>query len=699
MIKGITKLFLLGSCALIVLMPSIVNAQSKKSSASKPNIIFILTDDLGYGDLGVFFQNQRKEKADQKLPYQFTPNLDKMAASGAQLTNQYCNAPVCAPSRASLLTGLNQGNAKVRDNQFDKQIENNHTIATVLKIAGYATSVIGKWGLQGETKDEPNWPAHPQKRGFDDFFGYMRHADGHEHYPFEGIYRGKKEVWDNYKNVAADLAKCYTTDLWTARAKKWIIDHESAKGPEKPFFMFLAYDSPHAVLELPTQAYPEGKGLKGGIQWLGNPGNMINTASGNVDSFVHPDYKNSTYDNGKVKNAPWPDTFKRYATATRRIDDAVGDILQLLDDLKISENTIVVFTSDNGPSIESYLPAGYPPNNPEFFGGFGPFDGIKRDVWEGGLRMPTLITWAQHIPAGKVVVSPSMLSDWMPTFADVAGISAPARTNGVSLVPSLTGKGIQAESLIYSEYSEGGKTPDFKAFEASRRGRKRGQMQMIRLGDFVGVRYDIKSADDDFEIYDIVSDPKETTNLASIPSCNELQVQMKAKSLQARKADLEAPRPYDRAEIPAVEILDKTYPGLSWKFFKGNFPYVVSETGLTEVSNGISKHLGEEVPKARPGMTLYEGFIKVQSDGEYSFSLQASGKAYMRIHEAELIDADFGYQSVSQETERVYLKAGYHPVKIYYLREAGKERILSLKMRYKDGDWKPLKGTDFYAIR
>jgi hypothetical protein len=463
--------------------------------------------------------------------------------------------------------------------------------------------------------------------------------------------------------------------------------------------MFLAYDSPHAVLELPTQAYPEGKGLKGGIQWLGNPGNMINTASGKVDSFVHPDYKNSTYDNGKVKNVPWPDTFKRYATATRRIDDAVGDILQLLEDLKISENTIVVFTSDNGPSIESYLPAGYAPNNPEFFGGFGPFDGIKRDVWEGGLRMPTLVTWAQHIPAGKVVVSPSMLSDWMPTFADVAGISAPARTNGVSLVPSLTGKGIQAESLIYSEYSEGGKTPDFKAFEASRRGRKRGQMQMIRLGDFVGVRYDIKSADDDFEIYDIVSDPKETTNLASIPSCNELQVQMKAKSLQARKADLEAPRPYDKAEIPAVEILDKTYPGLSWKFFKGNFPYVVSETGLTEVSNGISKHLGEEVPKARPGMTLYEGFIKVQSDGEYSFSLQASGKAYMRIHEAELIDADFGYQSVSQETERVYLKAGYHPVKIYYLREAGKERILSLKMRYKDGDWKPLKGTDFYAIR
>ncbi len=689
MVKGITKLFLLASCGLVILMPAFVNAQSKKSNAAKPNIIFILTDDLGYGDLGVFFQNQRRDKADPKLPFQLTPNLDKMAAGGAQLTNQYCNAPVCAPSRASLLTGLNQGNAKVRDNQFDKQIENNHTLATVLKTAGYATSAIGKWGLQGETKDEPNWPAHPQKRGFDDFYGYMRHADGHEHYPFEGVYRGKKEVWDNYKNVAPDLSKCYTTDLWTAKAKKWIVDHETAKGPEKPFFMFLAYDSPHAVLELPTQAYPEGKGLKGGLQWLGNPGNMINTASGKVDSYVHPDYKNTK----------WPDTYKRYATATRRIDDAVGDILQLLEDLKISDNTIVVFTSDNGPSIESYLPAGYVPNSPQFFSSYGPFDGIKRDVWEGGLRMPTLVAWAQHIPAGKVVVSPSMLSDWMATFADVAGINAPARTNGVSLVPSLTGKGTQAESLIYSEYSEGGKTPDFKEFEASRRGRKRGQMQMIRLGDFVGVRYDVKSADDDFEIYDIVSDPKQTTNLASIPSCNELQAQMKAKSLQVRKADLEAPRPYDKAEIPAVEILDKTYTGLSWKFFKGNFPYVVLETGLTEVSKGVSKHLGNEVPKSSGGMTLLEGFIKVPNDGEYSFSLQASGKAYMRIHEAELIDADFGYQSVSQETERVYLKAGYHPVKIYYLREAGKERILSLKMRYKDGDWKPLKGTDFFSVK
>ena len=182
-------------------------------SSGKPNIIFILTDDLGYGDIGVFFQNQRRNSKDHSKPYELTPYIDQMAINGAMLTQQYCNAPVCAPSRASLLTGVNQGNAHVRDNQFDKALEDNHNIATVLKQAGYATIAVGKWGLQGEKEEAPYWPAHPLKRGFDHFFGYMRHRDGHEHYPFEGIYRGSKEVWKDYENVVSGMGKCYTTDL------------------------------------------------------------------------------------------------------------------------------------------------------------------------------------------------------------------------------------------------------------------------------------------------------------------------------------------------------------------------------------------------------------------------------------------------------------------------------------------------------
>jgi arylsulfatase A-like enzyme len=639
-------------------------------SLKKPNVIFILTDDQGYGDIGVFFQNQRQKSGDRSQPFELTPNLDKMAAQGAIFTQQYCNAPVCAPSRASLLTGMNQGNSSVRDNQFDKQLENNHTIGTVMQTAGYRTVTVGKWGLQGVREEGPKWPAHPLKRGFDDYYGYMRHMDGHEHYPFEGLYQKNKqvEVWDGYKNVTADLSKSYTTDLWTAYAKKWIVEHQR-KDAEQPFFMYLAYDCPHAVIELPTEAYPEGAGLKGGIQWLGQSGRMINTAENTIDSYMYPEYADASYDddhNPATAEKAWPETFKRYATATRRIDDAVGDIRQLLVDLNIADNTIVVFTSDNGPSTESYLPSSFVPNQPNFFGSNGPFDGIKRDCWEGGLRVPTIAAWPGHIVPGKTVTLPSMLSDWLPTFADAANIAPPARTDGVSLMPSLTGKGIQQSSLVYSEYFESGRTPDFTQFEESRRGKKRDQMQMIRSGDLVGVRYDIQSADDNFEIYDVVKDPKETKNLALEPKYAGIQAQMKAKVLQVRHADKEAPRPYDHVPIPAVPVKGKLQAGMKWKFYKGKFPWILSEKRLTASRRGITRHIsGKETSGA--GMITYYGFVKVPIDGEYQFALKTSGKSYMRLHEATLIDEDFGYKSGTKTIQKVSLKAGYHPITLSFL--------------------------------
>lgn len=251
------------------------------SVSAKPNIIFILTDDLGYGDIGLFFQNLRQKNNDRSQPWHLTPKLDGMAAEVIKLTDHYCAAPVCAPSRASLLLGVHQGHANIRDNQFDDALENNHTLATILKVAGYKTAAIGKWGLQG--KSAAAWPAYPTKRGFDDFFGYVRHADGHEHYPKEGLYRGPKELWENEIEISATLDKCYTTDLFSARAKKYILD-QHANNPAQPFFMYLAFDTPHAVDELPTQAYPSGSGKNGGLKWLGKSGNMINTASGKIDS-------------------------------------------------------------------------------------------------------------------------------------------------------------------------------------------------------------------------------------------------------------------------------------------------------------------------------------------------------------------------------------------------------------------------------
>ena len=303
---------------------------------------------------GVLFQNERKEMGDRSEPWLLTPNLDKMASEGARLPQHYSAAPVCAPSRASLLLGVSQGQSNVRDNQFDKALEDNYTLGTVMHEAGYSTVAIGKWGLQGKA-EAPNWPAHPLKRGFDSYYGYIRHVDGHEHYPKEGVYRGAKEVYEDYKEVTNDLDKCYTGDLFTARAKKYIIDHQKNE-KDRPFFMYLAYDTPHAVLELPTQEYPKGSGLNGGLQWLGTPGEMINTASGEVDSYMDPAYKDQTYDDdsdSSTDEVPWPDTYKRFATVNKRIDNQVGDIIQLLKDLN-TQCGRVLSPNLNNKTIEKY---------------------------------------------------------------------------------------------------------------------------------------------------------------------------------------------------------------------------------------------------------------------------------------------------------------------------------------------------------
>ncbi len=169
------------------------------------------------------------------------PNLyDTLAREGIRLPHYYCPAPVCAPSRASLLLGVHQGHANVRDNQFDKALERNHTLGTVTKGAGYVSACIGKWGLQGKPATAPpDWPAHPLNRGFDYYYGYIRHSDGHEHYPKEGVYEKPKQVWENWTEVSAGLDKCYTTDLFTARAKQWITEHERTNSAQ-PFFLYLA---------------------------------------------------------------------------------------------------------------------------------------------------------------------------------------------------------------------------------------------------------------------------------------------------------------------------------------------------------------------------------------------------------------------------------------------------------------------------
>lgn len=637
----------------LLLAASICTLQAQ----SKPNVIFVLVDDMGWGDLGVFYQNGRGTS-----PKFVTPNLDTVAAEGMQLRRHYCPAPVCAPSRASLLLGVHQGHANVRDNSFDKELENNHTLGTVMKQAGYATGAIGKWGLQGSGLPAPG---RPQLRGFDYFFGYLEHGDAHYHYPKET----GANVYDGTTDVVANLDKCYSTDLIAARAKKWIVDQRTAS-PATPFFLYLAFTAPHARLDVPTQAYPAGKGVSAGVQWTGTPGAMINTASGTINSFIHPDYAAET---------TWPEYAKRYATMVRRIDDAVADLIQTLKDLSIDENTMIVFTSDNGPANEAGSGGSYT-YNPTHFDSFGPMDGIKRDTWEGGMREPTLVRWPGHVTAGAISTTASQFHDWMPTLAEIAGLPAPARTDGVSLMPTLTGTGTQRESTIYVEYQYSGTTPSYTEFETTRRGSTRNQEQVIHLDGYKGIRYNIGSATDDFQIYNTLTDSKETTNLAgSSAYFTNLQQRMKDRVLQVRRPGGGVSRPYDSENIPPITVTN-TIAGLDYRAFEGTYPWVPDFTPLTATASGSCSgiDLAGRTRNDQIGL-LYTGYLNVPADGTYTIYLTTDSRAFLRLHDASIIDADFGYTGGVERSASVNLKAGKHPLRLGYVRGAGGTPSLSLQ--------------------
>lgn len=633
------------------------------AAAPRPNVIFILTDDLGYGDLGSFYQNSRNFAANRNKPAFATPKLDQMAAEGASLTRHYCGAPVCAPSRASLILGVTQGHANVRDNQFDKALENNHTVASVMRGAGYATAIIGKWGLQG-TGAIPE--AHPQYRGFDYFYGYMTHINGHHHYPKES----GNAVWDGLATTnLANLDKCYTTDLWTARAKKWIVDQRSAH-PAQPFFMYLAYDSPHAELSVPTSAYPSGGGSSGGMQWLGTPGNMISSATGTVDSFIHPDYASATYDNDNNSNTAeiaWPAAEKRHATMVRRLDDSVADLIQTLKDLGIDNDTLVVFTSDNGPHNEAGETGTYT-QDPTFFDSFGPLDGIKRDSLEGGLRVPAIVRWPTHIPTGVTRTDPSQFQDWMATFAELAGVAVPARCDGVSLLPTLTGSGNRLPSTIYTEYYFNGSTPGYTEFLPAHRNQLRNQQQVLWLGGYKGIRYNTASnTGTPFKIYNISVDPQEGTDLSGQPGI-PTQLDFQKGILELRRPNSSATRPYDNELVPPLTP-SPVRPGVAWKAYEAEFPWVPSFATVTPTASGETPRPDVVVRTRDNNVGLeFTGYVQVPADGDYTFFMTADTGAFLRLHKLQLLDGDKGYAAGSEISATVKLKAGLHPFTLGYRR-------------------------------
>ena len=640
----------------------------------RPNIVFVLADDLGWGDLGVYHQNSLTDH-----PSHRTPHLDRMAEEGLQMRQHYCPAPVCAPSRSSLLSGVHQGNAVIRNNQFDRALEDNHTLASVLQEAGYATALVGKYGLQGTkrfgdtvpSETAEGWPAYPTKRGFDEFLGYVRHKDGHVHYPIDvwpvanAGHREPVELWHNDREISDQLDNCYTSDLFTAYSKKWIGERADAG---EPFFLYLAYDTPHAALQVPAAPYPDGFGKDGGVQWTGEPGRMINTADGEPDSFIHPEYASED----------WPDLDKRFATMVRRIDDHMADLLQTLRDHGLADNTLVVFSSDNGPHHESYVDGdawGNGAYTPQAFQSYGPFDGTKRDTWEGGIRVPTL-AWGPGVVRKGVNETPSQFHDWLPTFAELAGVAAPARSDGVSLVPTLTGEGEQRTPVTYVEYQNGGSTPKYEDFAKQHRGQKRKEMQAVFLDGHKGVRMNIQSADDPFLIFDLSADPDEVNDLAGTsPRFEALQRRMRDRVLQIRSPNPDAKRPYDDAPVPPLATPEELSrreidAGIRWTAYAGDFAYVPQVAGLEELTSGRT---ADEFAggAADAGAVAFTQSFVVNEDGPVTFRMSSGRPFFARLNGpsdgGHLIDADRPFEAGKTFEATRTLAAGLHEVSVITL--------------------------------
>ncbi len=651
-----------------VFCPTIILAEHHQ-----PNIIFILVDDLGWGDLGVFYQNDRKQGRKHA-----TPKLDQFAAEGMQLRQHYCPAPVCAPSRASLLSGRHQGHEPIRDNQFDKALADSHNLGTVLKQAGYRTALVGKYGLPGgdrEKYDRDQWVAYPTLRGFDEFFGYVKHRDGHTQYPGNDYPRGDSElhrtgkpVFHNEQRLDKELAGSYTTDLFTAFAKKWIIEHREAK-PEQPFFMYLAHSTPHAALHVPSTSYPEGGGIEGGVQWIGKAGKMINTIGDTIDSWVHPDYARQD----------WTEQEKRFATMVRRIDSSVADVIQTLKDLGIDDDTLVVFTSDNGPHRESYIEGlTYKASS---FDSFGPFHGIKRDVLEGGIRMPTLVRWPGRIPAQSINSTPSQFHDWLPTLANVSGLAAPAISDGVSLLPVLSGEGTARESTVYVEYLNTRNTPAYAEFDPYHQDRVRQQMQVVFVDGYKGIRTGIESHADDFMIFDVENDVRESMDLSgSNEYFTTLQQRMKDRVLRIRRPSEGAPRPYDNAPIPGINAV-RDINRVEWKTYQGPFNWVPQTFGLEIAKGGSSSNIDVSKLDIEKGAAAeFKGFVTIEALGEYQFNVESDGGAILRLHDTVVVDNESVASGIRATQGKALLEKGTHPYTLTYLR--GSEQIAKLSFSH-----------------
>lgn len=379
-------------------------------AAERPNIIWIMADDLGYADLGCFGQKVIT-----------TPNLDQMAKEGMKFTHFYAGATVCAPSRSVLMTGMHHGHTTVRGNSGKTNPgaqalkEGDVTVAKVLHDAGYKTALIGKWGLGDVGEAESGLP---RKQGFDYFYGYLNQTHAHNHFP---DYLWRNETKEPLSNIVIPLGENgggyakepihFSDDLFADESLKFV--EENKKGP---FFLYWSMVVPHANNERTRE-------LKDGAEV--------------------PDY-------GPYEGKDWPNPDKGQAAMITRLDSYVGRMMKLLKEQGLAEKTLVIFTSDNGPHNESnHDLTRFDPN--------GPYTGIKRSLTDGGIRVPLIAWWPGKVKAGAETSHVASFADWLGTAADLAETKAPANVDSISFAPTLLGQEGQAKhEFLYWEFHEGG---------------------------------------------------------------------------------------------------------------------------------------------------------------------------------------------------------------------------------------------------
>lgn len=430
------------------------SAQGPHAIAAPPNIVFVLADDLGYGDVGAYGQTKIH-----------TPRLDAMAREGIRFTQFYAGSPVCAPSRSTLMTGQHTGHTPIRGNKEHPSGQEPLpagviTVADVLRRAGYATGIFGKWGLGGVDTE-----GAPLRHGFDAFFGYDDQRRAHFYYP-EYLHRGAEKVplpnrvREEPRSPGAGPAVVrgrYSHDAIADEALAFLDGHRGQR-----FFLYVPFTIPHAELQAPEDAYApyvqDGRSI-----------------------FPEAPFAERHYGAQPMPHAT-------YAAMVSRLDRDVGRLLDRLKELGLDRDTVVFFTSDNGPSVEGG-------SDPEFFDSNGPFRGFKRDVYEGGIRVPMIAWGPGRIPGGRTSDAVWALWDVLPTLAELAGTRPPDGIDGISMAAALTGRGRpRPHPYLYWEFYE------------------QGSKQAVRTGRWKGVRQPMLTGK--LELYDLRSDPGETHDLS-----------------------------------------------------------------------------------------------------------------------------------------------------------------------------------------